>query len=123
MNKRTLYKEAWDQLSTDIRNLDIVETLFALVPSRAGSHLSMNNLAGDLQVAFESVKNWLFLFDSFYLTFRLSSWTAKVSRSILKEKKICLFNFPVIEDESARFENLAARSLIGRVVSTIKIWV
>ncbi|MBI5024524.1 MAG: ATP-binding protein [Candidatus Omnitrophica bacterium] len=106
-----------DDLRTvaDLRNLDVVETLFALVPSRVGSPLSMNNLAGDLQVAFETVKNWLLLFDSFYLTFRLSPWTAKISRSILKEKKIYLFNFPVIEDDSARFENLAALEFLRAV--------
>lgn len=106
-----------DDLTTvaDIRNLDIVETLFALVPSRVGSPLSMNNLAGDLQVAFDTVKNWLLLFDSFYLTFRLAPWTAKISRSILKEKKIYLFNYPVIEDEAARFENLAALEFLRAV--------
>ncbi len=106
-----------DDLRTvaDIRNLDMVETLFALVPSRVGSPLSMNNLAGDLQVAFDTVKSWLLLFDSFYLTFRLSPWTAKISRSILREKKIYLFNFPVIENEAARFENLVALEFLRAV--------
>jgi len=99
----------------DIRNLDTVETLFALVPSRVGSPFSINNLAGDLQVAFDTVKSWLLLFDSFYLTFRLTPWTAKISRSILKEKKIYLFNFPVIEDEAARFENLVALELLRAI--------
>jgi len=106
-----------DDLRTvaDIRNLDMVETLFALVPSRVGSPLSMNNLAGDIQVAFDTVKSWLLLFDSFYLTFRLSPWTAKISRSILREKKIYLFNFPVIENEAARFENLVALEFLRAV--------
>ena len=57
-----------------------------------GDHIegsfSINNLAQDLQVAFDTVKNWLLLFDSFYLTFRISPWTEKISRSILKEKKV-----------------------------------
>ena len=75
----------------------------------------MNNLATDLQVAFDTVKNWLLLFDAFYLTFRLPPWTAKISRSILKEKKIYLFNFPVIEDEGGRFENLVALELLRAV--------
>ena len=106
-----------DDLRTlaDLRNLDTVETLFALVPSRVAIPLSMNNLAGDIQVAFDTVKNWLLLFDSFYLTFRLSPWTAKISRSILREKKMYLFNFPVIEDEAARFENLAALEFLRAV--------
>ena len=106
-----------DDLRTvaDIRNLDTVETLFALVPSRVASPLSINNLAGDLQVAFDTVKNWLLLFDSFYLTFRLAPWTGKITRSILKERKIYLFNFPVIENEAARFENLVALEFLRAV--------
>jgi uncharacterized protein len=82
-----------------------------------GSPLSINNLAGDLQVAFDTVKTWLLLFDSFYLTFRISPWTAKVARSILKEKKVYLFNFPIIEDEGARFENLVALEFLRAVES------
>jgi len=106
-----------DDLTTfsGIRNLDLVETLFALIPSKVGSPFSINNLAGDLQVAFDTVKNWLLLFDSFYLTFRIAPWTAKISRSILKEKKIYLFNYPVIESEAARFENLTALELLRAV--------
>jgi len=106
-----------DDLTTfaDIRNLDLVETLFALIPSRVGSPFSINNLAQDLQVAFDTVKKWLLLFDSFYLTFRISPWTRKISRSILKEKKIYLFNYPVIDDEAARFENLVALELLRAV--------
>lgn len=109
-----------DDLRTiaDIRNLDLIETLFALLPSRVGSPLSINNLAGDLQVAFDTAKNWLKLFDAFYLTFRLSPWTAKISRSILKEKKIYLFNYPVIENEAARFENL----VILEFLRAIEAW-
>ena len=68
-----------------------------------------------LQVAFDTIKNWLLLFDAFYLTFRISPWTEKISRSILKEKKIYLFNYPVIDDEAARFENLAALELLRAV--------
>lgn len=99
----------------DIRNLDAVETLFALIPSRVGSPLSINSLAGDLQVAFDTVKSWLLLFDAFYLTFRLSPWKTKISRSILKEKKVYLFNYPIIEKAAARFENLIALELLRAI--------
>jgi uncharacterized protein len=127
MNGKKTFWRAWsasygqqiirDDLRTiaDIRNVDLTETLFALIPARVGSPLSINNLAEDLQVAFDTAKNWLMLFDAFYLTFRLSPWTAKISRSILKEKKIYLFNYPTIEDESARFENLIALEFLRAV--------
>ena len=127
MNGKKTFWRAWsssygqqiirDDLRTiaDIRNIDLIETLFALIPSRVGRPLSINNLAEDLQVAFDTAKNWLMLFDAFYLTFRLSPWTVKISRSILKEKKIYLFNYPAIEDEAARFENLIALEFLRAV--------
>lgn len=101
----------------DIKLVDDVETLFSLLPTRVGSPVSVNNLAGDLQVSFPTVKNWLDLFDHFYLTFRISPWTQKVSRAILKEKKLYLFNYPLIKDAAARFENMVALELLRAVRS------
>lgn len=100
---------------SDIKKVDSIEILFSLLPSKVGSPLSLNNVAGDLQVSFDSVKSWLKLFDIFYLTFRISPWTAKISRAISKEKKIYLFNYPEIDNEGARFENMVALELIRAI--------
>src|SRR3989338_7474082 len=80
----------------EIKLIDDIETLFSLLPTRVGSPVSINNLATDLQVSFPAVKNWLHLFDYFYLTFRISPWTKKVS---------------------ARFENMVALELLRAVRS------
>jgi hypothetical protein len=101
----------------EIKLIDDIETLFSLLPARVGSPVSINNLATDLKVSFPAVKNWLDLFDHFYLTFRISPWTKKVSRAILKEKKLYLFNYPVIADAAARFENMVALELLRAVRS------
>ena len=97
--------------ASDIRRIDDIEILFSLLPSKIGSPVSMNNLAGDLQVSFDTIKQWLALFDHFYLTFRLSPWSKKISRSLLKEKKLYLYNYPHITDSAVRFENMAALEL------------
>lgn len=101
----------------EIKLIDDIETLFSLLPTKVGSPLSINNLTTDLQVSFPAVKNWLELFDYFYLTFRISPWTKKVSRAILKEKKLYLFNYPLIADTAARFENMVALELLRAVRS------
>lgn len=100
---------------SDIKLLDDVEILFSLLPSRVGSPISMNNLATDLQVNFETIKKWITLFDHFYLTFRLSPWTQKIARSLLKEKKVYLYNYPLIVDPASRFENMVALELLRAV--------
>ena len=99
----------------DIKDIDSIEILFTLLPSRVGNPLSMNNLANELQVAFGSVKEWLKLFEVFYLAFRISPWTQKISRAILKEKKLYLFNYPEIEDAGHRFENMVALELLRAI--------
>lgn len=97
--------------SVDIKKPDILETLFSLLPSKVSSPVSINSLARDLGSNFESVDRWLSLFDDFYLTFRISPWSKKISRSILKEKKIYLYDYPEIPNMAARFENMVAVEL------------
>ena len=101
----------------DVKLIEDIETLFSLLPTRVGSPVSMNNLAKDMQVSFPSVKSWLSLFDHFYLTFRISPWTKQISRSILKEKKVYLFNYPLVPDAALRFENMVALELLRAVRS------
>jgi len=96
---------------SNLRDIDTVELLFSLLPSKIGNPVSINNIAGDLQVAFETVKNWLRVFDILYLTFHIAPWTNKISRAIVKEKKMYLFNYPLIQDPAARFENMVAIEL------------
>ncbi len=99
----------------DVRNVDTIELLSALLPSKVGSPLSMNNLAEELQVSFGSIKEWLKLFEVFYLVFRISPWTKKISRAIRKEKKLYIYNYPEIENEGYRFENMVGVELARAV--------
>ncbi|MFH1777038.1 MAG: ATP-binding protein [Candidatus Omnitrophota bacterium] len=99
----------------DLKKINTIEMLFSLLPTRVGSPFSINNVAQDLQVAFDSVKNWLKLFEMFYLTFRIPTWTKKISRAILKEQKLYLFNYSIIKDEAFRFENMVALELLRAV--------
>ena len=101
---------------TGVKDIDSIELLFSLLPSRVGSPLSLNNIAQDMQVAHGSIKNWLKLFETFFLIFRIPPWTRKISRAISKEKKLYLYNYPEIQDEAIRFENMVALELM-RVIS------
>ncbi|MCK5510473.1 ATP-binding protein [Candidatus Parcubacteria bacterium] len=96
---------------SNIKNVNNVEILFSLLPSKVGSPISVNNLANDIQIANKTAQDWLNLFDTTYLTFKLSPWTKKISRAITKEKKIYLFNYPIIQEEGERFENMVAVEL------------
>lgn len=107
--KQIIYEDIRDL--SNIKNINDVGLLFSLLPSKIGSPISINNIACDLQVAFDTAKNWLNLFDMAYLTFRISPWTKKITRAITKEKKLYLFNYPLIPDTGVRFENMVALEL------------
>lgn len=102
---------------TDIKRIDDVELLFSLLPSKIASPLSMDSLARDLQVSFNSIRSWLDVFEAFFLMFRIAPWSKKVSRAITKERKVYLFDYARVESDSARFENMVALEL-WRSIST-----
>jgi predicted AAA+ superfamily ATPase len=102
----------------DIRDLTAVqsilemETLYYLLPSKVGSPLSIPSLASDLRVTYNSIRNWLSIFERFFLVFSIYPWTKKISRAIQKERKVYLWDTPRVEDESRRFENMVAAELL-----------
>jgi hypothetical protein len=102
---------------TGIRDVTDVETLFMLLPERVGSLLSISALAGVLGVAYNTLRNWLGALERFYLTFSIVPWTQKVARATRKARKVYLFDYAIIENRAARFENMVALELF-RAVST-----
>ena len=96
---------------THIQHLSLVEHLMLLLPKRVGSPLSINSLAGDVQVASNTIRQWLDAFSRLYIVFTIPPFTKKIQRSIHKERKLYLWDWSQIEDEGARFENLVASHL------------
>ncbi len=96
---------------TAVKSIREIETLYYLLPSKIGSPLSIPSLASDLRVSYNSIRNWLSVFELFFLVFSVYPWTKKISRAIQKERKIYLWDTPRIEDESRRFENMVAVEL------------
>ncbi len=100
---------------TLLRSIENMEILFSLLPSRIGSPLSMAGLARDIHVSFDSVRNWIEIFENFFMVFRIPPWSRKISRAITKEKKLYLFDYAGIESQAAKFENMVALELLRAV--------
>jgi len=96
---------------TAVKSIGDMETLYYLLPSKVGSPLSVPSLASDLRVTYNSVRNWLSVFERFFLIFSVYPWTKKISRAIQKERKVYLWDTPQVQDEPHRFENMVAAEL------------
>jgi len=94
-----------------IQKVDQMALLLSLLPTKIGSPISIDNIARDLSVSFESVKKWLELFDTFFLTFNITPWSKKISRAIISRKKIYLMDHAVIDSPGIQFENMVALEL------------
>lgn len=115
-SRQLLYEDIRDM--SGIRKIDNLVSLFSILPSRVGSPVSINNLSMDIGTSFQTVNEWLMVFDKFFLTFSVSPWTSKISRAIKKEKKFYMMNPSIVEDKGSRMENIVAIELLR----AIQLW-
>lgn len=95
-----------------LEDLGRIELLMLRLPELVGSPLSINGLREDLQVAHKSVSKWLLALERLYAIFRVPPFGAAKIRAVKKEQKHYHFDWSVILDDAARFENLVASHLL-----------
>lgn len=103
--------------STQIKKFNSLEILYSLLPLKVGSPLSLSSLNSDVRVSVDSIKTWLQVFEMHYLIFRVSPWTNKIPRAIKKDKKVYLFDYVQIDEESIRFENMIGLELYRAILN------
>ena len=89
-----------------------LETMGRLLNDRVCSPLSMNSLAGDLQVSPKTVKSWLSVFCENYFAYKVPPYHKSLQRALRKESKYYLWDWSVLEDQGKRFENMVASHLL-----------
>jgi len=102
---------------TQIKKLDSLEILYSLLPTKIGSTLSLSSLSREVQVTVDSIKTWIEVFENYYLIFRISPYTYKISRAIKKDKKLYLFDYVQINEPGPRFENMIALELYRAILN------
>jgi len=95
-----------------IRDLDKMQMLFERLPATVSSVLSLNSLREDLEVAFETVRNWIAVFERMYFCFRIAPFGPPRLKAVKKEQKLYLWDWCYAQEPSQRFENLIALHLL-----------
>lgn len=96
----------------NVKDLALLENLVIRLPDLVGSPLSINGLREGLQVSHQTVSRWLSILENLFMIFRIFPFGAPGIRAVKKEAKHYHFDWPIIEDESARFENMIAFHLL-----------
>ncbi len=95
-----------------VREVSQLSLLADILPARVGSPLSINNLRGDLSVAFETAERWVTILENLYYCFRIQPFGLPRLRAAKKKKKLYMWDWSLCADEGARFENLVASNLL-----------
>jgi predicted AAA+ superfamily ATPase len=88
-----------------------------LLRSRIGSPVSYSSLARDIDIAPNTVKKYIGIFEALRVVFRVTPFSGgsgqgHIARSLLREPKIYFYDTGMVEgDEGKQFENLTALSL------------
>lgn len=90
---------------TRIQDLNRLEQLVDILPSRVGSPLSINSLREDIGVAFETIDSWIQALEKIYYIYTIAPYSKKIARAIRKEKKLYFWDWSEIKDPGIRFEN------------------
>jgi uncharacterized protein len=99
-----------------IRNIQLLTLFLDELRKRAGSLITISNIARDIEITPKTAKSWLELLSRMYISFTVLPYTRSLPRAVLKPAKAYFFdNSDVIGDDGARFENLVATSLLKRV--------
>jgi len=93
-------------------DLASLELVVRALPERVGSPLSINGLREDVQVAHKTMSKWLDALERVYSIYRLAPFGPPRIKAVKKEQKHYHFDWNLISDEGARFENLVAGHLL-----------
>jgi predicted AAA+ superfamily ATPase len=112
VNYRSLLVNQESPAIETISDLAKLELLSLRLPELVGSPLSLNALRGDLQVAHKTVSRWLDIFENIYMIFRIPPFGSPLIRAVKKEQKHYHFDWSLIPEQAARFENMVASHLL-----------
>ncbi len=114
LRQEQLFKEDIRELAS-IQELAQLEVLAEVLKNQAGQLVSYSNLAKKVRVSDPTIRRWIKTLESFYYCFTIKPWTKNVTRSLLKEPKIYLTDWSVIQDYGAKVENFVASQLLKAV--------
>ena len=114
MRKDQLFREDIRD-GTRIQELAQLELLAELLRKQAAQSMDYQSLAKKVGVSIDTIRRWLEVLKSFYYCFSLQPWSKNISRSLVKEPKLYLWDWSLIDEEGHANENLVASHLLKAV--------
>lgn len=105
-----LFREDLRDLS-NVQEIGQIQLLAEILQEEASHSLNYSSLASKIKVSAPTLRRWIELLKSLYFCFTIQPWSKNLPRSLIKEPKIYLWNWALIEDVGAKNENFIASHL------------
>lgn len=127
IRKNTRFYNRWKKLRTkqliqedlqDItrtQEITQLEMLTELLKQQSGQLTNFSELAKKIRVGAETIRRWIETLKALYYCFSIQPWSHNISRSLLKEPKIFLWDWSLVEDKGQRLENFVASHLLKAI--------
>ncbi len=92
-----------------------VELLAELLRQQAGQLVNYAALSRKIRASQDSVRRWTTILESLYYCFSIRPWSQNIARSLLKEPKLYLTDWSLVDDVGAKNENFIACQLLKAV--------
>jgi len=109
-----LFREDVRDLSR-VQEIGQLQLLAEILQEEASHSLNHSALAAKIKVSVPTLTRWIELLKNLYFCFTIQPWSKNVTRSLIKEPKIYLWNWALAEDMGARYENFVASHLYKAV--------
>jgi len=100
---------------TNIQEVGQIEILAKLLESMTGQLINYTTLARQINVSVDTIKRWIGTLDQMYYLFSIRPWYKNVPKSLRKQPKIYLWDWSVLDDKGAKYENFIASHLLKAV--------
>lgn len=95
-----------------VQDIAAIELLMTRLPESVGSPLSVNAVAEELQISHKTITKWLAILERLYAIFMVAPFGAPRIKAVKKARKHYHFDWSLVPDPAARFENLVASHLL-----------
>jgi predicted AAA+ superfamily ATPase len=95
-----------------VQDIGSLELLMTRLPESVGSPLSVNSLSEQLQVSHKTISKWLAILERLYAIFTVAPFGSPKIKAVKKARKHYHFDWSLVSDPAARFENLVASHLL-----------
>lgn len=101
---------------SQIHELAQLEVLAKLIKSQVGCLVNRSELGKKINVATSTIGRWIATLESFYYCFSVPPWSKNISRSLIKEPKLYLWDWSLVtENIGSKAENFIACHLFKAV--------